>query len=67
MNRIIDSKSFVLKSAIDANRGPITTEKFSTYINQLIDRNSYKLTDLSLPFEQILLVQCEKIIGMKSV
>ncbi len=65
-NPIIDSKSFVLKSTINTTKGPISTEKFSGYIDILTNRNPYKLTDLSTPLEQILLIECNKIIGISS-
>ncbi len=63
-NPVIDSKSFVLKSTIDAKKGPITIEKFFDYINILINRNPYKLTDLSTQLEQILLIECNNIISI---
>jgi hypothetical protein len=65
-NPIIDSKSFILQSRIDVRKGLIPLEKFSSYIEILIDRSSFKLTDLSSPLEQILLVQCDKIISRNS-
>ncbi len=65
-NLIIDSKSFILQSTIDSKKGLIPIEKFSSYIEILIDRSPFKLTDLSSPLEQILLVQCDKIISRNS-
>jgi len=65
-NPMIDPKSFVLKSTIDPKRGPIMMEKFSNYVDILIDRCPCKLTDLSIPLEQVVLVQCDKLIGMNS-
>ena len=62
-NPLIDSKSFVLHSTMDLRKGPIIIEKFSGYIDILIDHCSYKLIDLSTPSEQVLLIQCTKIIG----
>ena len=63
---LIDQKSFVLKSIIDAQRGAIPVENFSTYIDILTDHCSYTLTDISLPFEQVLLIQCDEIFGMNN-
>jgi hypothetical protein len=65
-NPIIDSKSFILQSTLDSKKGSVAIEKFSSYIDILIDRCSHKLTDLSSPSEQILLVQCDKIISKNS-
>ncbi len=65
-NPVIDSKSFVLKSTINARKGPISREKFSSYIDILVNHSSYKLTDLSTSLEQILLIECNKIIGISS-
>jgi hypothetical protein len=64
--RMIDPKSFVLQTNIDLKKGPIIIEKISNYIDILINHGSYKLIDLSLPLEQVLLVQCDKIVGMRS-
>ncbi len=65
-NPIIDSKSFVLKSTIHPAKGPISREKFNTYVDKLVNSNAYKLTDLSTQSEQILLIECNKIIGISS-
>lgn len=63
INSIIDSKSFVLQTTIDRIKGPISIEKFSNYINILVNRNAYTLTDLSSSSEQILLIECDRIIS----
>jgi hypothetical protein len=48
---------------MDLTKGPITIQKFSSYIDTLIDHYSYTLIDLSTPSEQFFLIQCTKIIG----
>ena len=60
INSIIDSKSFVLQTTIDRSKGPISIEKFSNYINILVNRNAHTLTDLSSSSEQILLIECDR-------
>jgi len=47
-NPVIDSKSFVLKSTINTRKGPISREKFSSYIDILVNHSSYKLVDLNI-------------------
>ncbi len=65
-NPIIDSKCFILQSTIDLKKGPIAIEKFSSYIDILNNYCPYKLTNLSSSLEQILLVECDKIISKNS-
>ena len=64
VNQTIDTKSFLLKTAIDNESDKISQPRFALYISTLVGKDiKTHVQDLSSENEQIILVQCDTDVG----